>query len=95
MAMFIFSQSLVLLWLTVSTVWSLKKLSAVQAACGRWLCDTNALMEADRQHEPVGSTKHCVHKPQLQCIHIHHLSYIHLEDLAPPHSFPHDWLQKV
>lgn len=30
----------------------------MQAACGRWLCETQTLMKADKRHKPVGGKKH-------------------------------------
>lgn len=66
------------------------ELNAMQAACGRWLCET--LMKADKHHKPVGSRKHQAGNREPH-------SSLHCSPLRHPPWRPRSsslcWLQKA
>lgn len=57
------------------------------AACGRWLCERQTLMKADKHHKPVGS-KESAGQESISYAQVCTVSHsdIHLEDLAPLRS---------
>lgn len=57
------------------------------AACGRWLCERQTLMKADKHHKPVGSEESAGQESisYTQVCTVSH-SDIHLEDPAPLRS---------
>lgn len=68
------------------------ELNVMQAACGRWLCETQTVMKADKHHKPVGSRKHWAgnHKlhSSLHCFLLRHPPW-------RPRSSSLCWLQKA
>lgn len=64
----------------------------MQAACGRWLCEAQTLMKADKHHKPVGSKKHWARNQKL---HSSLHGFLLRHPPWRPHPFSLCWLQKA